>query len=130
MQMIAPFFTLKGNALEAMNCYVSIFPDSKIEQLSYFEEGENGIVGQVKHGALSIMGMTVMFMDMDPSICPDLNFASSLFVELNDEVLFDNIFEKLALDGIVLMGPEPIFSLRKVAWVTDVFKITWQLILK
>jgi len=26
------------------------------------------------------------------------------------------------------MGPEPIMNLRKVAWVTDRFNITWQLV--
>jgi len=30
------------------------------------------------------------------------------------------------LKRTVMMGPEPIGALRKVAWVTDKFEVTWQ----
>lgn len=129
MQKVIPFYTLKGNARAAMNYYLEVFPGSKIENLSLFEEGERGIEGQVKNGTFTVLGMTMMFMDMDPNQCPDLNFASSLFVTCDTEEMFDYTFEKLSHDGIVLMGPEAIMGLKKVAWVTDAFGITWQLVL-
>lgn len=129
MQKVIPFYTLKGNAKAAIDYYLTVFPDSKLVNLSFFEEGDRGITGQVKNGTFEIMGETIMVMDMDPSQCPDLNFASSLFVTCDHEKMFDDTFKQLAHGGNVLMGPEPVMNLQKVAWVTDAFGITWQLIL-
>ncbi|MBC8922950.1 VOC family protein, partial [Escherichia coli] len=47
------------------------------------------------------------------------------FADTEDE--FDTLFEKLAKEGTVMMGPEAVEALRKVAWVTDKYGITWQL---
>jgi predicted 3-demethylubiquinone-9 3-methyltransferase (glyoxalase superfamily) len=46
----------------------------------------------------------------------------------DSEEEFDHLFGNFADRGFVVMGPEPIMNLRKVAWVTDRFKITWQLV--
>lgn len=48
-----------------------------------------------------------------------------IFADTEDE--FDTLFEKLAKEGTVMMGPEAVEALRKVAWVTDKYGITWQL---
>lgn len=52
---LATFLTFKGNAEEAMNFYVSLFPnEAKIHSLVKFEEGQNGPLGKVLNGTFEI----------------------------------------------------------------------------
>lgn len=127
-QNITPFLSFTGNAEEAMHFYVSVFPDARIESLVYFEKGQpNGEEGKVLNGALSLMGQQIMFLDMQKEYpAPPFCWATSFFINCQSEEEFDAIFSALANDGTVMMGPEPIMHLRKVAWVTDKFGVTWQ----
>ena len=58
----------------------------------------------------------------------DFSWAISLQVDCLDEPEFDTLFTRLAEGGTVMMGPEPVLAFRKVAWVTDRFGVTWQLV--
>ena len=59
-----------------------------------------------------------------------MTWAVSLYVDCEDEASFDNYFDSLSADGVVMMGPEAVGELRAVAWVTDQFGVTWQLVWK
>jgi len=55
--------------------------------------------------------------------------ATSLQTDCQDESEFDTLFARLAQDAkAVMIGPEPVLAFRKVAWVTDRFGVTWQLV--
>lgn len=125
---ITTFLTFPGNAEEAINFYVSVFPNSEILELSRYEEGMPGPVGKVINGYFKLKGQEFMAMDMDETEAPEFNWAISLFVNCTEEPEFDDLFSRLSADGVVLMGPEPVMHIRKVAWVTDRFGVTWQLI--
>ena len=125
-QRIMPFLTLPGKSEEAMNFYASVLPDTKIISLVKFEKGQPGKEGDVLNGVLAFMDQQFMFMDMEPSICPPITWATSFYIHCNDEAEFDTIFSALSSGGTVLMGPEPVMQFKKVAWVTDKFGITWQ----
>lgn len=127
-QSIIPFFTFKGQAEEAMNYYVSIFPNSKIISLAYFEKGQQGKEGTVLNGTFELQGITIMVMDMEEEFCPDFTWATSMLLNCNKEEEFDHLFTALSKDGVVMMGPEAIMELRKVAWVTDKYGMTWQMV--
>ncbi|WP_238885365.1 VOC family protein [Clostridium sp. YIM B02551] len=127
---IIPFLTFGGNADEAMNFYVSIFPDSKILELARVVENMKGEEGSVLHGSFQIKGQRFMAMDVDKSYHPDFTWATSLYIDCVDEVEFNSLFKSLSRGGKVLMGPEPVLALMSVAWVTDKFGLTWQLVLK
>ncbi|MFS7404354.1 VOC family protein [Carnobacterium maltaromaticum] len=125
---ISTFLTFSGNAEKAMNLYVSLFEDAKVLSLTHFGEGDRGVVGQVMNGEFEINGQSFMVMDMEKQYAPELNWGVSIFVRCQDEAEFDRLFTTFSEGGSVMMGPEAVNHLRKVAWVTDSFGITWQLI--
>ena len=130
-QKFAPFLTFTGNAEEAMEFYVSTLPGAKITTLVRYGK-DNPYVGEgqenkIMYGELSFMGREIMFLDMDSANpAPDFSWSTSIYINCNDEAEFDVIFKGLSQGGMVMMGPESIGHIRKCAWVTDKFGVTWQ----
>ena len=130
-QRLIPFLSFNGNAEEAMNFYAAILPGAKIESLMRFEKGQRGDEGKVLTGVLSFLGQQIMFLDIEAAAgCPPFSWATSFYVVCSDDMEFDAVFNGLAQDGLVMMGPEPVRQFRKVAWITDKFGITWQPVLE
>lgn len=125
---VIPFMTFSGSAEEAMDFYVSIFPNSKVLSRNKYGENMGGVPGTLINGTFEVRGQTMMVMDMAPEQAPDFSWMTSFFLGFETESEFDHAFEQLAKGGLVMMGPEPIMNLRKVAWITDQFQITWQLV--
>ncbi len=127
-QRVLPFLTFNGNAEEAMNFYAAILPGARIEALTRFGTGQpNGDEGKVLNGVLSFLGQRILFMDMQAAYpCPAFSWSASLFITCKDEAEFDVIFAGLSQGGTVMMGPEAVMHIRKCAWVTDKFGVTWQ----
>lgn len=129
-QRLCPFLSFTGSAEAAMRFYAGILPGAEVESLALFEKGmENGDEGKVLNGVLSFGGQKILFLDMQRDYpAPPFSWAMSLFVSCADEAEFDGIFAGLAAGGDVMMGPEPVMHMRKCAWVTDKFGVTWQLV--
>jgi predicted 3-demethylubiquinone-9 3-methyltransferase (glyoxalase superfamily) len=125
---VRPFITLGGTAEEAINYYVSVFPDSEVVALTRIEEGMPGKVGDLLTGVFSIREEEIMVMNMEKEQAPAPSWMITLLIMFPDEAEFDEIFQKLSTGGVVMMGPEPVMDMRKVAWVTDKFGVTWQLV--
>ena len=127
----APFLTFTGNAEKAMQFYESVLPDAKITKLVRYGK-DSPYVGEnqgekVMYGALSFMGQEIMFLDMDSAHpAPDFSWSTSIYINCGDEAEFDMIFSALSQGGTVMMGPESVGQVRKCAWVTDKFGVTWQ----
>lgn len=126
------FLTLPATSEDAMKFYETSFPEAQIKRITRYTENvpnaSKEMIGKVLNGELEIQGQTIYFMDMMPEQAPQLSWAISIYTECATENEFDTIFANLAKEGIVMMGPEPIMNLRKVAWVTDKFNVTWQLV--
>lgn len=128
MQRMTPFLTFNGDAQEAMEFYKSVFPDSTINALLHFEE-DTALKGKVFNGSMTILGGELMFLDMPAEYpAPGFTWASTLLLNCQDEEEFDLIFSGLSSEGSVMMGPEPVGTIRKAAWVTDRFGVTWQIV--
>lgn len=128
---LVPFLSFHGRAEEAMNFYVNVFPDAKIENFITFEQGEQGDEGKVLFGELSLLGQRIMFIDIAENIeCPEFSWATSFYLECKDENEFNLILAALAEDGTIMMQAEAILHFSKVAWVTDKFGVAWQPVLK
>lgn len=130
MQRMTPFLTFNGNAEKAMKFYESIIPDAKINQLAYFgDDSSAALKGKVFDGRMTILGGELFFLDMPPEYpAPEFTWATTLLLNCTDEKEFDHIFEGLSKEGSVMMGPEPVGDIRKAAWVTDLFGVTWQIV--
>jgi len=127
-QRIMTFLTFSGNAEEAMQYYVDLFPGARVVEVTRFGPGEQGPEGKVLNGTFELLGQRYMVMDMAPGNAPDFAWSTSLLVMCEDEAEFDALFKGLSAGGNVMMGPEQVMDLRKVAWVTDKFGVTWQLV--
>ena len=129
-QKILPFLSFGGEAEEAVNYYISVFPDAKIISLTHITDSANGEPGKVLNILFEIMGQQFMAMDMGKQHAPEFSWGISIFINCDSEKEFDMIFKKLSENGIVMMGPEPVLEFKKVAWVTDKYNLTWQLVWK
>lgn len=132
-QNLVPFLTFNGNAKEVMDFYSTAFPNAKITNSVPYGDSPMTTSPEEKkyilNGEMEIMGTKIMFMDMvgvPSAAAPEPNWSSSIYIECADEPEFDGIFVNLGQDGNIMMGPEPVGDLRKVAWITDKYGITWQ----
>ncbi|WP_207695167.1 hypothetical protein DOK67_0001301 [Enterococcus sp. DIV0212c] len=125
MKQPITFISVTEHAKNQMDFYVDVFPNTKIQSVTYYEEYPE----RVLNGQLELNGMLLYFLEMGPEnpVTPGWNL--SLYAEMDSEEEFDQIFSALSNDGMVIMGPEAAGIFQKVAWLTDKFGITWQLTL-
>ena len=127
MQKITNFLMFNGNAEEAMNFYISLFPNSEIINVTRYKANEAGAEGTIMHATFSLNGQ--LFMCIDSAVKQPFTFtpAMSLYINCESETEIENLFNKLMDNGTVLMplGTYP-FS-KKYAWLSDKFNVSWQL---
>jgi len=126
-EKITTFLMFEGNAEEAVNFYVSLFPESEIVNISRYGPGEQGEEGSVNHATFTLSGRSFMAIDSPGEHPFTFTPSISIFVQCETEDEVDMLFEKLSEGGEVLMplGEYP-FS-EKYAWVNDRFGVSWQL---
>ena len=112
---------MAGKALDALNYYTRLFPNSsKLMVVNYTEEdGDNS--GYIKHGRFSIDGyvMTAMESSMDHGV--EFNDAISLVVECDTQDEVDHYWNNLVEGG----GEEV-----ACGWLNDRYGIAWQIVPK
>lgn len=123
-QKIAPFLMFYGNAEEAMNFYISIFDDAKIESLVHQKNGD------VMHASFTLNGQNFMAIDNTTGEHIPFTAAMSLFVTCETEEEIDGIFESLVRDGKILMDLAVTPFSLKFGWVEDKYGVSWQLSLE
>jgi len=127
MQKFTTFLMFEGKAEEAMNFYTSLFEDSKILSITRYGPNEAGTEGTVMLATFSLGGQE--FMCIDSYIKHEFTFtpAMSIYVNCASEAEIDRVFEKLSLNGQVLMPLDHYPFSKKFAWVSDPFGVSWQL---
>ncbi len=120
-QKITTFLMFEGKAEEAMNYYMSVFAESKIDNMLHNPDGT------VMHATFILKGQT--FMCIDSTIKHAFTFtpSMSLFVTCDTAEEIDRLFEQLSLDGQVLMPLSSTPVSEKFGWVQDGFGVSWQL---
>ena len=116
-QRITPFLWFDGKAEEAIKLYTSIFPNSKILKMRYWQEGSPYPAHWVMQADFEINGLRVYAFDAGPQF--KFNEAISLFVDCKDQAEIDYYWEKLTADG----GEESMCG-----WLKDKFGVSWQII--
>jgi predicted 3-demethylubiquinone-9 3-methyltransferase (glyoxalase superfamily) len=116
MQSITPFLWFDGNAEEAMNFYVSIFRDSKIESVSRWGEVGPGPKGTVMTATFQLAGQRFMALNGGPQFT--FTPAISFFVSLETQQEIDELWEKLSEGG----------SKERCGWLKDRYGLSWQIV--
>ncbi len=128
---IATFLTFqKENAEQAMNFYVALFDNSKIEDIKRWDKNGPGKEGTVMHATFNLNGK--LFMCSDSPAIHDWDFtpAVSNYVECNSESELERLFAKLSENGKVMMPLNNYGFSQKFGFIEDQFGVSWQLNLK
>lgn len=117
MRKISPCLWFDGNAEEAVNHYVSIFSNSKIDSVMRWSEAGGSNEGKVLAMDFTIEGRPFMAINGGPQF--KFTEAVSFFVECKDQAEVDMFWNKLTADG----GAE-----GPCGWLKDKFGVSWQIV--
>ncbi|MEK7625923.1 MAG: VOC family protein [Patescibacteria group bacterium] len=124
MQKITPNLWFDGNAKEAVDYYVSVFPDSKIISTEYYpktaEEGladfQKDLAGDVLTIEFSLNGMEFVAINAGSEF--KFSEAVSFSIACKDQEEIDYYWEKLST------VPEA----EQCGWCKDQFGLSWQVV--
>jgi predicted 3-demethylubiquinone-9 3-methyltransferase (glyoxalase superfamily) len=116
MQAITPFLWFNGNAEDAANFYMSIFPNSKeITSSRYGPEGP-GPEGSLLLIKFELNGHPFFALNGGPEFT--FTPATSFMVDCENQEEVDHLWNNLAEGGKEI----------QCGWVTDKFGVTWQIV--
>ncbi|MCU1219623.1 MAG: 3-demethylubiquinone-9 3-methyltransferase [Candidatus Angelobacter sp.] len=124
---IRPFLMFEGKAEEAMNFYVSLFPNARVIDIERYGANSPGVEGSVKKSSFSIGGQTVLCTDSFVKHGFSFTPAFSFFVDCASEEELGHIHGALAAGGSELTPLGEYGFSRKFAWVNDRYGVSWQL---
>jgi predicted 3-demethylubiquinone-9 3-methyltransferase (glyoxalase superfamily) len=116
MQKITTFLWFDNNAEEAVNCYISIFKNSKIVNMSRYGEGGPGPKGSVMVATFQLEGQEFSALNGGPIF--KFTPAISLYVSCETQQEVDELWEKLSAGG----------KKDRCGWLTDKYGLSWQVI--
>jgi len=117
MTTITPCLWFDGNGLEAAELYVSVIPDSRITDVSYYGPEQPGEKGAVMTVAFELAGRPYTALNGGPQF--KFTEAISLQVSAADQGEVDRYTELLTAAGGEV-GP--------CGWVKDRFGLSWQVV--
>jgi predicted 3-demethylubiquinone-9 3-methyltransferase (glyoxalase superfamily) len=116
MKKITPFLWFDNQAEEAMNFYVSLFPNSEILNVSRYAEGGPGSDETVMTATFQLDGQEFMALNGGPLF--KFTEAISLFVNCETQEEVDELWEKLSEGG----------EKSQCGWLKDKYGLSWQII--
>jgi predicted 3-demethylubiquinone-9 3-methyltransferase (glyoxalase superfamily) len=121
MQKITPFLWFDDNAEEAVNFYTSVFKNSKIGQISRYNDevakAAGRPAGSVMVIAFELEGQNFTAINGGPVF--KFTEAISLYVDCKDQEEVDYFWEKLTSGG----GQE-----SQCGWLKDKYGLSWQIV--
>lgn len=127
---IVPHLWYDKEAKEAAEFYTSIFPDSKITNITTIHDtpsGDSDIVSFELWGQKFMAISAGPFFKLNPSVSYIVNFDPSR--EKDAEEKINEIWDKLSEGGTVLMPFDKYPFSEKFGWIQDKYGFSWQLIL-
>lgn len=122
MNAIAPtLWFADNNCEEAINYYVSIFPNSEIDSIEYYPDASlsehfQGMEGKILNAEFRLNGQKFIALDGGPYF--RFNEAISFTIDCQDQEEIDYYWSKLS------HVPES----EQCGWVKDQFGLSWQII--
>jgi predicted 3-demethylubiquinone-9 3-methyltransferase (glyoxalase superfamily) len=117
MSKVNPFLWFDSQAEEAARFYVSLFPNSKITQLTRNTEASPGPTGGVLTVEFELDGRSFVALNGGPTF--KLTEAFSLQIDCEDQAEVDRYWAALSADG---GEPGP------CGWLKDRFGLSWQVV--
>ncbi len=117
MKTITPCLWFDNQAEEAMNFYVSVFPDSRVLDVSHYGKDSPMPEGTVLTVTAELNGAQVMALNGGPAQW-GFTEAISLLVNCEDQGEVDYLWEKLSEGGE--QGP--------CGWLKDRYGLSWQIV--
>jgi predicted 3-demethylubiquinone-9 3-methyltransferase (glyoxalase superfamily) len=123
LQKITPNLWFNGNAKEAVEFYVSVFPESKIKSTAYYpKEGlldfQQDLAGEVLTVEFELNGQAFTAINAGPEF--SFTEAVSFAVACEDQKEIDYYWEKLST------VPES----EQCGWCKDQYGLSWQIVPK
>jgi predicted 3-demethylubiquinone-9 3-methyltransferase (glyoxalase superfamily) len=129
-QRIVPHLWYDKEAIEAANLYCSVFPDSRIMNITTLHDTPSGDVDVV---SFTLSGQSFMAISagplfkFNPSVSFILNFDPSKDERSREKL--DALWNSLLQGGTVLMPLDKYPFSERYGWIQDKFGLSWQLIL-
>lgn len=140
-QKITPNLWFDGNAKEAVEYYVSLFPDSKTTHTAYYpksaEEGladfQKSMAGKELFIEFELGGLAFGAINAGPMFTfnPSISFMVNFDPSQDDkaEEHLNELWERLIDGGEALMPLDTYPFSKRYGWIKDRYGLTWQLIL-
>jgi predicted 3-demethylubiquinone-9 3-methyltransferase (glyoxalase superfamily) len=120
MQKITPCLWFDDQAEEAANFYVSIFPNSKIENVTHYAEEVSKVAGRPKGSVMTVAfklnGQDFLGLNGGPIF--KFTEAISLMVDCDTQQELDVFWQKLSHDS----------SAEQCGWLKDKYGVSWQIV--
>ncbi len=116
-QKITPYLWFDGNAEEAVEHYLSLFPDSRVTKVARWGKGGPAPEGSVMNVAFELAGQSFIALNGGPHY--KFTPAISLFVSCEDQAEVDRIWERILSHGGKAV---------QCGWIEDRFGVSWQII--
>jgi predicted 3-demethylubiquinone-9 3-methyltransferase (glyoxalase superfamily) len=137
MQKVIPHLWFDKEAKEAATFYASIFPDSKVTNTTVLRDTPSGDADVVNFELWNQEFMAISagpLFKFNPSVSFMVNFDPLFFGNSSDagkgtREKLDQVWEKLAEGGKVLMPIDKYPFSERYGWVQDKYGLSWQLIL-
>jgi len=129
-QTIIPHLWYDKEATEAAEFYASIFPDSRITNVSTLHgtpSGDSDIVTFEVWGQKMMAISAGPYFKINPSVSFIVNFDPSR--EKDAEKLIDEVWNKLSAGGVALMPLDKYPFSERYGWIQDKYGLSWQLML-
>lgn len=127
MQKFHTFLMFDGQAEEAMNFYLSLFLNSKIDHMFKYGSDQPAMEGKVMHAVFSLNGQEFMAMDSNEKHGFTFTPSVSISVQCENEGEIDTLYGQLTEGGKVLMPLDNYGFSKKYGWVNDKYGVSWQL---
>ncbi len=116
MQKITPFLWFDKEAEEAMSYYTSLFPDSRVTNVSRYPKGSPGPEGGLMTASFTLNGQEFMVLNGGPQF--QFTEAISLLIHCDSQEEVDFFWEKLSDGG----------ETSRCGWLKDRWGLSWQVV--
>jgi len=116
MQKITPCLWFDNNGEEAMNFYISVFPNSRIVSASRHGNAGPGPKGSLLVGIFELQGREFMILNGGPA--HKLTEAASLMATCENQQQVDELWTRLSEGG----------EEGRCGWLKDRFGLSWQIV--